>query len=126
MKRLAVSVLILCLAGCTTLRPVGGTPCELQQRIVSGAVLKRGDHVVILTSDGRAHEFNVVSVSASSIDGRHESIPMDQIASVQKREMNGELTAMTVGLTVVRVALSVVLVVGMRGFGDAAILGSSH
>ena len=125
MKRLTVLVLIHCLVGCTMLRPVTGNLSELQQRIASGEVLKRGDHVVILTKDGRTQEFKVVSVSDRSIDGKHELIPIDQVASVQKRELNVGKTALVVGLIVVGVGLIVVLAIGLRGVAATEILNSS-
>ena len=73
MKRCTVFGLIICLIGCTTLQPVTGNPAAVQQRIASGAVLKRGDHVVVRTMDGRTHDFNVTSISASTIEGSGES-----------------------------------------------------
>ncbi len=67
MKRFTVLGLIICLIGCTTLQPVTGNPAALQKRIASGELLKRGDHVDILTKDGRTRDFNVTSVSASTM-----------------------------------------------------------
>jgi hypothetical protein len=107
MKRLKVLGLIICLIGCTTLQPVPGSPAALQQRIASGELLKRGDHVDILTKDGRTHDFNVTSVSASTIDGKHESISIDQVAFIQKRKLSAGRTALAVGLTVVVTAVVV-------------------
>jgi hypothetical protein len=110
MKRLTVLGLIICLIGCTTLQPVSGNPATLQQRIGSGELLKRGDDVDILTKDGRTHVFSVKSVSASTIDGQHESISIDQIALIQRRKLNVGETALAVGLVVVVAAVVVVAV----------------
>jgi hypothetical protein len=121
MKRCTVLGLIICLIGCTTLQPVTGNPAAVQQRIASGALLKRGDHVVVLTKDGRTHDFNVTSVSASTIEGRHESISIDQIAFIQKRKLSVEKTALAVGLTVVVAAVVVVVAVcSVGGFRSSA------
>jgi hypothetical protein len=119
MKRCTVLGLIICLIGCTTLQPVTGNPASVQQRIASGALLKRGDHVVVLTKDGRTHDFNVTSISASTIEGRHESISIDQIALIQKRQLSVEKTAMAVGLAVV-VAAAVVAVCSVGGCRSSA------
>jgi hypothetical protein len=107
MKRLTVLGLIICLIGCTTLQPVPGSPAALQRRIASGELLKRGDHVDILTKDGRTHDFTVTSVSASTIDGKHESISIDQIAFIQRRKSSAGRTALAAGLAVVVAAVVV-------------------
>ena len=111
LKRFTVLGLIICLIGCTTLQPVTGNPDTLQQRIASGQLLKRGDDVIIRTTDGRTHVFSVRSVSASTIDGKNESISIDQVALVQKRKLNVGETALAVGLGVVVVAAVVVVAV---------------
>jgi hypothetical protein len=112
MKRCTVLGLIICLIGCTMLQPVTGTPAAVQQRIASGALLKPGDGVVVLTKDGRTHDFNVTSISTSTIEGRHESISIDQIDFIQTRKFSVEKTALVVGLAVVVAAVVVVCSVG--------------
>lgn len=59
--RLTILLLIIALAGCTTLRPIDPNPADLSQRIASGEPLKRGDHMLIVTKDGETHEFDVTS-----------------------------------------------------------------
>jgi hypothetical protein len=108
-------------AGCTTLQPVTGNPAAVQQRIASGALLKPGDHVVVLTKDGRTHDFKVTSVSASTVEGRYQSISIDQIASIQKRKLSVGKTALAVGLTVVvAAAVVVVAVCSVGGYRSSA------
>jgi hypothetical protein len=119
MKRCAVLGLIICLIGCTTLQPVTGNRAAVQQRIASGALLKRGDAVVVLTKDGRTHDFNVTSTSASTIEGRYESISIDQIDFIQTRKLSVEKTALAVGLAVV-VAAAVVVVCSVGGCRSSA------
>lgn len=111
MKRFTVLGLIICLIGCRTMQPVTGNPSALQQRIASGELLKRGDYVIIRTTDGRTHVFSVKSVSASTIDGQNESIAIGQVALIQKRKLNVGETALVVGLGVVVVAAVVAVVV---------------
>ena len=117
MKRFTVLGLIICLIGCTTLQPVTGNPASLQQRIASGELLKRGDDVDILTMDGRTHVFSVRSVSATTIDGQHESILIDQVAHIQKRKLNVGETVLAVGLGVIVVPAIVVVVCSGGRYG---------
>jgi hypothetical protein len=51
MKCFSVCVLIIAVTGCTTLRPIDGTPKELQQFINSGELLQPGDRVRIVSAD---------------------------------------------------------------------------
>jgi hypothetical protein len=126
MKAFIAFCLIVCVVGgCTTLQPVTGSPAAVQQRISSGALLKPGDDVLIRTEDGRTYYFNVTSVNASTIEGRHESILIDQIASIEKRKLSVGKTALAaVGLTVVVAAAVVVVAVytvgGYRSSGGRA------
>jgi len=126
MKQMIIWLTVICVAGCTTLRPVAGTPAELQHRLSAGTLAGRGSRVLILTSDGRTHEFKVTSHSASTLDGEHESVPIDRVIAVQEREVSVGTTAMVVGLTVASVAVAAALVVGIQGASAAAILGSTH
>src|SRR5271168_3159557 len=98
---LVLSLVVSLVAGCATFQPVTGKPADVRQRIASGALLKRGDDVLITTDDGRMHYFNVTSVSANSIEGGREPILIDQIAFIQKRKLDVGKTALAVGLTVV-------------------------
>jgi hypothetical protein len=120
MKCFTVWVLVMCLAGCTTMRPVTGTSSDLQQRLASGGLIKRGDHVVIVMTDGSWHEFTVTSLDASTIDGKRESIPIDQVTSIQKRQLNVGKTLLVIGLTLVGAAAVDALVVGIGQAGAAA------
>jgi len=80
-------------AACTTLRPIEGSSAELQQRITSGALLRPGDRVVIVASDGRAHRFAVKSVDAGIIHGRSESVPIEQVMTLRQRQFSRAKTA---------------------------------
>jgi hypothetical protein len=117
MKRCTVLGLVICLIGCTTLQPVTGNPAAVQQRIASGTLLKRGDHILVLTKDGRTRDFDVTSTSASTIEGRHESISIDQIVSIRKRKFSVKKTALAVGLTVIVAAAAAVAVVAVCSAG---------
>jgi hypothetical protein len=77
-------IAIVSLAGCTTLRPIEGTPAELQQRLKTLDLLQSGDRVSIVTADYKTHVFKVTAVSAAVIGGRKQSVPVDQVVSVKK------------------------------------------
>jgi hypothetical protein len=93
MKRFSLIVVLIICTGCTTLRPIDGNPAELQQRIYSGDLLKPGDRVVIVASDGKAHRFAIKSIYAGLIQGRSESVPIDQVVSLQQRQFSRAKTA---------------------------------
>ncbi len=88
MRGLTVLALMLICAGCTTLKPVAGTPGDLRQRINAGQLLKAGDSVSIVTTDGRAHRLEVTGVAGGVVQGRNESVPVDQIVSIGRREVS--------------------------------------
>lgn len=106
MKTMIAWVLMLSLVGCATMNPVTGSPTELQQRIAARELLNPGDHVRIITTDGKNHDFTVTSVSAYSVDGNKESILVKDVFAVEKREPR-------VGVTIGLVVLAVLAVVGV-------------
>lgn len=100
MRTLVLAALMVC-AGCTTLKPVAGTAPELREKIDSGQLLKAGDRVLIVTTDAKAHRFAVTTIQAGVIQGKNDSVPIDQVASVQKRRFSrGKTIALVAGLVV--------------------------
>jgi hypothetical protein len=83
MKWLATWAFIIYVTGCTTMRPIDGSPRELQQFINSGELLKVGDRVRIVTADEEAHRFAITKMEAGPIVGRNESVPVDQVMSLE-------------------------------------------
>lgn len=112
MKRFIVLVAVISCAGCTTLQPIVGTSTELQQRISSGELLKAGDRVSIVTADAKTHTLAVREITAGVIVGKTDTIPVEQVVSLEKRQFS---RAKTVALVV-----GVILVVG----GGVAILAA--
>lgn len=99
MKRFSLIVVLIICTGCTTLRPIDGNPAELRQRIYSGDLLKTGDRVVIVASDGRSHRFAIKSIDAGVIRGRSESIRIEQVVSLQRRQFSrAKTTALVIGI----------------------------
>jgi hypothetical protein len=91
--RTAVSLI----GGCTSMQPIDGSPADLRQRINSGELLKTGDRVIIVTTDQNTHRFTVKSVGADRIDGPSESIPVEQISGLEKRQFRRGKTIALVG-----------------------------
>src|SRR5580704_19792144 len=86
MRLLAACLLIIAVSGCTTMRPIDGGPADLQRFIDSGELLKRGDRVRIVTADEKTHRFAITKVEAGLIVGSNESVPVDQLMCVEKRQ----------------------------------------
>ena len=97
MKRLSVFLIIANLIGCTTLQPINGTATEIQERILSGQLLKAGDRVKVLTTSADTYKFTVTGVHDGTISGRGVTIPVKQVSEVQKRELSVGKTAWLVG-----------------------------
>jgi hypothetical protein len=114
---LLVMVLIVC-AGCTTLRPIEGDPSELRRRLNSGELLKIGDRVLIVTMDQKEHRFTVRSVGAGLIEAPSESIPIEQISSLEKRQFSRGKTIALVGGLVGGAAIAL-LVYGLAEYAGA-------
>jgi len=112
MQRLILLITLISFAGCTTLRPIAGTSSNLQERINSAQLLKAGDRVLIVTTDGTNHAFRITEVGSGVIKGRGTAIPVDQVASVEKREFS-------TGKTVALVALSLLAVAGLAAVAAA-------
>ncbi len=117
MKRFTIAILIVCMSGCTTFRPITGRPSDLQQGIASGEFLKSGDRVRIETVDNNVHQFTVTSIDPKVIHGKDESIAIDQIASIQKREFNRGHTLALIGFTILGVVVIGVAVGLSQGVG---------
>jgi hypothetical protein len=96
-KIVACALIMLVAPACTTLRPIEGSPSELRQRINSGELVRVGDRLEVVTSDGKTHQITVSKVGDGRIDGKEESIRIDQIVSLRKREFSGGRTLALVG-----------------------------
>jgi hypothetical protein len=99
MKIPALLIAASLMSGCTTLQPIDGSPTDLRQRINSGDLLKPGDRVVIVASDGRAHRFAIKSIDKGLIQGRSDSVPIEQVVSLRERQFSrGKTAALVIGI----------------------------
>jgi len=94
--------------------------------VASGELVKVHDHVVIGTKDGQTYEFDVTSLSATAIGGKHWSIPIDQVVSLEKRVVNRKKTALIVGSIILGVAFTVVLIRALQAAAGAALFRGSN
>jgi hypothetical protein len=87
---------LLVVAGCTTLQPVDAPREEVQRRIASESLLKPGDKVRLVTNDGLAHDLTVTNVDSARgvVAGADQSIPIADIASVEKRRFSALKTSL--------------------------------
>jgi hypothetical protein len=86
MRWLTACLLITAVSGCTSMRPIDGSPTELQRLINSGELLEPGDRVRIVTADEKTHRFAITKVEAGLIVGSNESVPIDRVVCVEKRQ----------------------------------------
>jgi hypothetical protein len=126
MKCFTTWILMIALAGCTTLRPIAVNQSDFSQRIASGELLKIRDHVIIETVDGQTYEFDITSISPATIDGKQRSIPIDQIVTIQKRVLSTKRTLLLVLLIAGGIAVTYALIRGLAAAGEAAVFGNSH
>ena len=86
MKSFTALALIIALTGCITMQAIDGSPTELQHFINSGELLKPGERVRIVTADQKTHRVAITKVEAGLIVGSNESVPVDQVMCVEKRQ----------------------------------------
>ncbi|MGA2778879.1 MAG: hypothetical protein ABSF94_15090 [Steroidobacteraceae bacterium] len=112
MRAVIAWVMMICVAGCATMQTVTGSSLELQERIAAGELLQPGDHVRITTSDGSKHDLDVVSVTAYSINGKKDSVPVKDVFSVEKRE--GSIAGTVAVITVA--TIGALALIGLEAF----------
>lgn len=113
MKILAAWASIIFLVGCTTMQPIADNNAELRHRIAAERLVVRGDHVRVQTIDNKVHRLTVISIDVNNIIGERESIPIDQIMSIEKREMRLGRTVTLVCATILGI-LIIIVVVGLH------------
>ena len=112
-----VVVMAISLIGCTALRPLIGTTPELRERIAGGTLLKTGDRVLLVTTDGVKHEFKVTAVGTATVDGNGESVAIDQIVSVETRRFSVERTVILCVIAGAVVIVGVLAIIHSLHFG---------
>ena len=83
-KLIIVLVTLICMVGCTTMRPVENAPSELSQN------LEMGDKLTIYEKTGRIYEMTLTEMSNDSLHGIGLKNPVQitvQLADIEKIEV---------------------------------------
>ena len=102
MNRTGVVVLIalaLLSSPCTTFKTIEAPPEEVHRLIMTEDILKPGDEVKILTSDGVVHEFRVTRIDRERglVVGNGDEIPIVEIVALETREISVGRTVLLSG-----------------------------
>lgn len=125
LRLLSRSIVVLCcssLVACTTLNPVTVSP-QNEAASADEGVAKPGDKLVVKLKAGEVMEITLVSVQAQEITGsvtgqpKEVTIPMSEIASLERREVSKARVAIFVGaaLTIIAVVGFIYLAVALAG-----------
>ena len=97
MKTSAIIIAALTVCACAQIVPSHEIPAKPDH---VNAGVQAGDRVEITTKDGRHREFVVKDVSANSIEGPLETIPIGEISKLVKRSWEAPTHPCAVGVTV--------------------------
>ena len=81
-KALATAVIAAYLSACTTTAPILAPPDQI------GTVLKAGDRAVLLLRSGQTRELLITRTTAREVCGEQECVPVEEIASAERREIS--------------------------------------
>lgn len=112
--------LVMAVAGCA-MHPVLGPQSSLAASDQRPIPIARGDHLRVLTTDGRRRMVTIVDANEHALIGEHETIPIANLVFVERREFSGNRAAAGVGAAV----LIVLVANALSGFavmlGDAPV-----
>ena len=116
MKLITSALLLLLSSACTSLMPIELAPEQLHEKILTDNIIREGDNVQIITSDGMRHEFKVTSVTQNQIIGKDNNIPILDILALSKSGVSSSKTSAFVGgtfLWILIILLSLPVVVAL-------------
>ena len=96
MRLLVIISMFLILGGFTTVNPVELTPEQLHGKISTGDVVKVGQSVKIVASDGTHHKFKVTEITGTHIFGKYIDMPIKDIVALETQEFIGGKTNLLV------------------------------
>lgn len=84
-------VAMLIASGCTTLQSTQLPPDELRDGIRDGSLVKLGDEISVVTTDGREHLFDVRGVDQDAIrgelaDGEEAVVAIDDVVALRTHQ----------------------------------------
>ena len=100
MVRIALlAAICLLTVACTTMRPVLESPEEFVEQIRTGALLKPGDRIRVVTDGGTQQELRVSEIRADgTIVGKRSEVRVNEIASLERRKRSWVKTGVLLGL----------------------------
>jgi hypothetical protein len=107
--------MFLVLSGCTSLKPIELSPEQLQNRIATEDIVKVGEIVKVVTSDGKTREFKVTEIREDHILGKDVDIPIKDIIALETREFSGGKTVALVGGTTLGTMVIIILILSAMG-----------
>lgn len=81
-QQLLAALVVVSMAGCTTIQPLTAEPSHLS------STLKRGDQVEIMTSSGKQLKFKVDSVDANGLQGGGQTVAYNDIQSIDRKQVD--------------------------------------
>ena len=93
-------LILVYLAGCTTMMPVSTAPGQINSAV------QVGDRVAIISRSVQTREFSVTRVTPEQICGRDECVRAEEIESVHRQEFSVLKTAgLVVGIALIVLAV---------------------
>lgn len=90
-----IIILMVVLPGCTSMLPINGA--NTHQEILEN--INPGDLIHVETFDGSKHEILVESISLEAVKGEEIEIPLDQIKTIEKKQISAlKTTGVLIGL----------------------------
>jgi hypothetical protein len=85
-QQLLAALVVLAMAGCTTIQPLTVDASHLS------STLKPGDRVEVTTSSGQQLKFKVDAVDASGLRGEGQTVAYNDIQSISRKETDTSKT----------------------------------
>lgn len=95
--RAAALVVLLALAGCTSLQHVAVEPEVLRDGIRAGELVRAGDRIAVTTEDGTQYAFTVAHVGAEALSGDGFRVAVDRIVTLRTERIDVVRTAGAAG-----------------------------
>lgn len=105
-RNTAFALALLCLSGCTTLRPIEDfSPSQIRQRV------DVGDHVRIVTLTGATYELDVTGLYRDQLHGRNASgqvykVHFEAIRTIEVADVTGWKVATITGVGITALAVT--------------------
>jgi hypothetical protein len=94
-----LAAICLFMVACTTMRPVPESRDEFVEQIRTGALLKPGDRIRVVTDGGTQQYLRVSAIRTDgTIVGKRSEVRVNEIVSLEKRERSWVKTGVLLGL----------------------------